>query len=82
MYDISKSFPLGGDLEEAAIWYNDGSTSLTTGAVIYPDKVRLNLYHLHHYSFWKDIEMIFATVLGPEDDVCGGEDMRCEAYEI
>ena len=50
MYDISKSFPLGGDLEEAAIWYNDGSTSLTTGAVIHPDKVRLNLYYYNHYS--------------------------------
>ena len=63
VYDISKSFPLGGDLEEATIWYNDGSTSLTTGAVIYPDKVRLNLYY-YHYSFWTDIKMIFATVLG------------------
>ena len=50
VYDISKSFPLGGDLEEAAIWYNDGSTSLTTGAVIHPDKVRLNLYYYNHYS--------------------------------
>lgn len=36
--------------------YNDG--------VIFPDKVRLNLYYLHHYSFIKDIEMIFCTVLG------------------
>ncbi|MDE7347615.1 MAG: sugar transferase [Muribaculaceae bacterium] len=32
--------------------------------VIFPDKVRLNLYYLHHYSFYKDIQMIFATVLG------------------
>ena len=32
--------------------------------VIYPDKVRLNCYYYRHYSFWKDIEMIFATVLG------------------
>lgn len=32
--------------------------------VIYPDKVRLNRYYLHHYSFWMDIKMIFATVLG------------------
>ncbi len=31
--------------------------------VIYPDKVRLNLYYLHHYSFWKDMEMIACTVL-------------------
>lgn len=32
--------------------------------VIFPDKVRLNLYYLHHYSFPKDIHMILATVLG------------------
>ena len=32
--------------------------------VIYPDKVRLNCYYYHHYSFIKDIQMIFCTVLG------------------
>lgn len=32
--------------------------------VIYPDKVRLNLYYLDHYSFVKDIQMIICTVLG------------------
>lgn len=32
--------------------------------IIFPDKVRINLYYLHHYSFVKDIEMIFCTVLG------------------
>ena len=32
--------------------------------VIFPDKVRINRYYLHHYSFWTDIKMIFATVLG------------------
>lgn len=32
--------------------------------VIYPDKVRINLYYLDHYSFLVDIKMIFATVLG------------------
>ncbi len=32
--------------------------------VIFPDKVRLNRYYLHHYSFWMDIKMIVATVLG------------------
>lgn len=31
---------------------------------IYPDKVRINLYYLDHYSFWKDIQMILCTVLG------------------
>ena len=32
--------------------------------VLFPDKVRLNRYYLHHYSFAKDIQMIFCTVLG------------------
>lgn len=32
--------------------------------VIFPDKVRMNLYYLHHYSFIKDIEMIFCTIFG------------------
>lgn len=32
--------------------------------VIYPDKVRINLYYLDHYSFVADIKMIVATVLG------------------
>lgn len=44
------------DGQEVAVWYND--------YVIYPDKVRLNCYYYRHYSFWKDIEMIIATVLG------------------
>lgn len=42
--------------EELALWYNDN--------VIYPDKVRLNKYYYEHYSFVKDVQMIFATVLG------------------
>lgn len=32
--------------------------------VIFPDKVRINRYYLHHYSFIKDIQMILCTVLG------------------
>ena len=32
--------------------------------VIYPDKVRINRYYAEHYSFSKDIQMIFCTVLG------------------
>ena len=41
---------------ENPIEYND--------TVIYPDKVRINLYYLSHYSFVKDIQMILCTVLG------------------
>ena len=32
--------------------------------VIYPDKTRLNLHYLEHYSFIDDIKMIVCTVLG------------------
>lgn len=52
-------------MQEIAIEYNDN--------VIYPDKVRLNCYYYHHYSFWKDIEMIFATVLGFKVKFAGEE---------
>ena len=39
--------------------------------VIYPDKVRLNLYYLDHYSFIKDIQMIICTVLGKKMKYAG-----------
>ena len=52
-------------MQEIAIEYNDN--------VIYPDKVRLNCYYYHHYSFRKDIEMIFATVLGFKVKFAGEE---------
>lgn len=50
---------------EDPIRYND--------EVIYPDKVRLNLYYYNHYSFWTDIKMIFATVLGKKIVYAGEE---------
>ena len=40
--------------------------------VIFPDKVRINRYYLHHYSFWMDIRLIVATVLGQHLEY-GGE---------
>ena len=43
-------------MQEIAVEYNDN--------VIYPDKVRLNLYYLDHYSFVKDFQMILCTVFG------------------
>ena len=51
--------------QELAVWYNDN--------VIYPDKVRLNCYYYRHYSFIKDIQMIFATVLGKKIQYAGEE---------
>lgn len=50
---------------DLAVWYND--------TVIYPDKVRINRYYYQHYSFLKDIEMIFATVLGRKVKFAGEE---------
>ena len=49
--------------QEIAVWYNDN--------VIYPDKVRLNCYYYRNYSFVKDIQMIFATVLGKKVEYAG-----------
>ena len=39
--------------------------------VIYPDKIRLNLFYLDHYSFVKDIQMIVCTVLGKKMKYAG-----------
>ncbi len=44
------------EMQAIAEEYND--------QVIYPDKVRLNCYYYRHYSFVKDIQMLFCTVLG------------------
>ena len=52
------------DAQTIAVEYNDN--------VIYPDKVRINRYYLHHYSFLKDIQMILCTVLGKKM-MYGGE---------
>ena len=35
-------------------WYNDN--------VIWPDKVKINLYYIDHWSFFGDIRLIFKTV--------------------
>jgi len=51
------------DAQAIAEEYND--------TVIYPDKVRLNCYYYRHYSFWKDIQMIFCTVLGKKMSYAG-----------
>lgn len=51
------------DAQDIAVAYND--------TVIYPDKVRLNCYYYRNYSFWKDIKMIFCTVLGKKMSYAG-----------
>ena len=40
--------------------------------VIFPDKVRINLYYLDHYSFAKDFQMILCTIFGKKMEY-GGE---------
>ena len=50
-------------MQVIATEYND--------TVIYPDKVRLNCYYYRNYSFIKDIQMIFATVLGWKIEYAG-----------
>lgn len=51
------------EMQAIAEEYNDN--------VIYPDKVRLNLYYIDHYSFIKDIQMIICTVLGKKMEYAG-----------
>ena len=62
-YGLSESQIQGLSDQELAVWYNDN--------VIYPDKVRLNCYYYRHYSFIKDIQMIFCTVLGKNMQYAG-----------
>lgn len=57
--------PQGLSDQELAVWYNDN--------IIYPDKVRLNCYYYRNYSFMKDVQMIFATVLGFKVKYAGEE---------
>lgn len=51
------------EMQDIAVEYND--------TVIYPDKVRINCYYYRHYSFIKDIQMIFCTVLGKKMKYAG-----------
>ena len=56
----------------ASLKYRDEENMLATkndpqkynDEIIFPDKVRINLYYLNNYSFIKDIQMIFCTILG------------------
>ena len=53
---VKHAVPTGLTDEQLAIWHNDN--------IIYPDKVRINRYYLHHYSFAKDSQMLLCTVFG------------------
>ncbi len=77
LHHFSKAYPsvnlsendyeelLKKDDQEIAVWYNDN--------VIYPDKVRLNCYYYHNYSFINDLKFILATVLGRKVKYAGEE---------
>lgn len=68
--DVLKLRP--GITGPASLKYRDEEDILATqpdpqkynDEVIFPDKVKINLYYLQHYSFIKDIQMIVCTVLG------------------
>jgi lipopolysaccharide/colanic/teichoic acid biosynthesis glycosyltransferase len=34
--------------------------------VIYPDKVRINIKYLEHWSLWPDLRILFCTVFNKE----------------
>ncbi len=61
---------LPGITGPATLKYRNEETLLATKSnpqqyndeVIFPDKVRLNLYYYHHYSFLMDLKILFATV--------------------
>ena len=67
---IDKALKEGGELKTG-----DGRRIKTVqdynDLLIYPDKVRINLYYLEHYSFIKDIQMIVCTVLGKKMEYAG-----------
>jgi lipopolysaccharide/colanic/teichoic acid biosynthesis glycosyltransferase len=68
--DVLKLRP--GITGPATLKYRDEEELLATvdnpkeynDTVIFPDKVRINCYYLHHHSFWTDLKILFATVLG------------------
>jgi lipopolysaccharide/colanic/teichoic acid biosynthesis glycosyltransferase len=45
-------------LQDDPVKYND--------EVLYPDKVRIDISYIKHWSFWLDIKIIFYTIFGKE----------------
>jgi lipopolysaccharide/colanic/teichoic acid biosynthesis glycosyltransferase len=43
-------------LQDDPVKYND--------EVLYPDKVRIDISYIKHWSFWLDIKIIFYTLFG------------------
>ena len=39
-------------------WYND--------KILFPDKVKINIEYLNHWSFWNDIKIIIYTIFGKD----------------
>ena len=75
--DVLKLRP--GITGPATLKYRDEEELLATvdnpkeynDTVLFPDKVRINRYYLHNYSFWTDLKILFATVLGKRMEYAG-----------
>jgi lipopolysaccharide/colanic/teichoic acid biosynthesis glycosyltransferase len=50
--------------DEEAILADQTDPQKYNDEVIFPDKVRINLDYMNHWSFWLDIKIIFCTILG------------------
>lgn len=57
--------------DEETLLAAENNPQVYNDTVIWPDKVRINLYYLHHFSFRKDLQMI-VTLLGRKMEY-GGE---------
>ena len=69
--DIANTYIL---LSSKASRWVTGSNLVVNGGydkITYPDKVQLNYYYYRHYSFVKDIQMIFCAVLGRKMEYVG-----------
>ena len=44
--------------QEYPQWYND--------KILFPDKVKINIEYLNHWSFWNDIKIIIYTIFGKD----------------
>lgn len=68
--DVLSLYP--GITGPATLKYRDEEELLATqddpltynDTVIYPDKVRINLYYLNNYSFTTDLHILFCTIFG------------------
>ena len=51
---------------EEEIWAEQENPQKYNDAVLFPDKVQINIEYLDNWSFWNDIKIIIYTVLGKD----------------